>query len=265
MHHDETDQALVGDYAWIRSDAAFQALVRRHVNLVYATALRQIGNRGLAEEITQNTFVALARKAPGLTGHGTIAGWLHRTALLEAQRRIRTELRRRRRETTAAELQQLAAAGAEPLDDLGPFLDEALLQLGEGERTALVLRFFQDRRLAEVGAALGISEEAARKRVDRAVARLAGFLRSQGFPVAGATVSGLAGQAAVTAPTSLAASAAAAGLAAGTAQTALPGLTLLLGPLTPAKAVVFGALLAVATLAWQRHQLQAAGSVNPSL
>ena len=97
------DSELVTAYAAEGSEPAFRTLVARHVNLVYATARRQVGDAGLAEEITQNVFIALARKAPRLAGSQTLAGWLHRTAILEAKARIRAELRRGRRENIAAQ------------------------------------------------------------------------------------------------------------------------------------------------------------------
>src|SRR5262245_4313564 len=98
------DRELVSAYAAQGSEVAFRALVQRHVDLVYATALRQVGDSGLAEEITQNVFVTLASKAPRLGGIETLAGWLHRATVLESKSRIRSELRRRRREEMAAEL-----------------------------------------------------------------------------------------------------------------------------------------------------------------
>src|SRR5467141_2170443 len=98
-----TDCELVTAYAAQGSENAFRALVGRHVNLVYATALRQVGDPALAEEITQNVFIALARKAPRLAGIQTLAGWLHCSTILEAKARVRAELRRGRREEMAAE------------------------------------------------------------------------------------------------------------------------------------------------------------------
>jgi DNA-directed RNA polymerase specialized sigma24 family protein len=97
-----TDRDLVRSYAREGSETAFRALVSRHVDPVSATAYRQVGDTGLAEEITQNVFVRLARKATVLAGHETIAGWLHRCAILESKARFRAEMRRRRREEIAA-------------------------------------------------------------------------------------------------------------------------------------------------------------------
>src|SRR5256885_6776605 len=95
------DQDLLREYREGGSEGAFQSLVQRHVNLVYSTALRRLRDSGLAEEVTQNVFVVLARKAPFLDRHIGLAGWLYKTTLLEARHRQRSELRRKRREETA--------------------------------------------------------------------------------------------------------------------------------------------------------------------
>src|SRR5258707_9904596 len=166
------DIELVADYAAKGSETAFRALVARHVDMVYATAFRQLGDRGMAEEVSQNVFVTLARKAPRLAGIETLAGWLHRATVLEAKGRIRAELRRRRREAAAAELATLQHEGAPALDVLIPLLDEALLHLRDTDRMALVLRFLEDRSLRDVGQLLGVDEDAARKRVSRALDRV---------------------------------------------------------------------------------------------
>src|SRR6266513_1274883 len=209
------DRELVTAYAARGSETAFRALVTGHVPLVYATALRQLGDAGLAEEITQNVFIALARKAPRLAGFETLAGWLHRTTILEAKARIRAELRRKRREETAAEITLLQSEGASPLEALVPLLDEGLLDLRAGDRLALVLRFLEERSLRDVGAALGVDEDAARKRVSRALDRLAGFFRQRGFAVpTGTGCAALLASTTQAAPAALAASAANAGLAA---------------------------------------------------
>src|SRR5262245_66646714 len=119
------DRELVSAYVQEGSETAFRALVTRHVDLVYATALRQVGDAGMAEEVAQNVFVCLARKAPRLGGVETLAGWLHRTTVFESKSRIRAELRRKRRDETAAELASIQHEGASTLEALVPLLDEA--------------------------------------------------------------------------------------------------------------------------------------------
>ena len=252
------DRDLVRSYASEGSETAFRALVGRHVGLVFATALRQVGDTGLAEEITQNVFVHLARKAPSLAGHETIAGWLHRSAILESKARFRSEMRRRRREEVAAALAETELQGRDPSEDLTPLLDEALLQLREADRLALVLRFLEERSLREVGNALGIDEDAARKRVSRALARVTEFFRNRGFALpsaGGAALFSQATQAAPAVPAGLASSAAAAGLAASGPASGLGLLLLSVMSLTKTQTALLCGLLVLAPLAWQSASL----------
>lgn len=254
MTAETQDRELVGAYAREGSDAAFHALVRRHVDLVYATAFRQIGDRGCAEEVTQNVFVALARKAPRLAGLETLAGWLHRTAVLEAKARIRSELRRRERESAAGQLAELRREGTPALEALVPLLDEALLHLRETDRLALIVRFMEDRPLREVGEVLGVDEDAARKRVSRALERVAEFFRARGFALPGGATAGataLLGQGVQAAPAGLATTSAAAGLAAGGAATGVSALVFSLMTLTKSQTALLCAVLATVPLAWQ--------------
>jgi len=270
-----SDRELVGSYAREGSESAFRALVSRHVNLVFATAWRQVGDRGLAEEITQNTFMALARKAPSLASHETIAGWLHRTAILEAKLRIRTELRRQRREDIAAQFSQIESSGIPTTQDLLPLLDEGLIQLRESERLAIVLRFLEGLSLAEVGSTLGVSEEAARKRVDRALTRLTKFFRVRGFPLAGAASTTLLTHAAQVAPTGLATNAANAALLAAASTSASAGAGALTTwfaswtGLTKTQAIVAGVILGSMPLGWslvqQRTEAQSRISIQAQL
>jgi RNA polymerase sigma factor (sigma-70 family) len=262
------DRDLVRSYASEGSETAFRALVGRHVDLVFATALRQVGDTGLAEEITQNVFVHLARKAPSLAGHETIAGWLHRSAILESKARFRAEMRRRRREEVAAALAETESAGRDPAADLSPLLDEALLQLREADRLALVLRFLEERSLREVGASLGIDEDAARKRVSRALSRVTEFFRNRGFalpPAGGAALLSRVTQAAPTVPAGLASSAAAAGLAAGGPASGFGLLLLSVMSLTKTQTALLCGVLVLAPLAWQSASLAHAQRAVDSL
>jgi uncharacterized protein (TIGR03435 family) len=186
------DIALLKKYADGQSETAFAALVERHVNLVYSAALRGVGNASAAEEITQAVFIILARKAKSLGGgwqqrlvaavrlrrDGSVAatslsGWLYQTARLTAANYLRGEIRRQNREQEAY---METTLNESPPDEawlqLAPLLDDAMGRLGEKDRNALVLRFFENRNLREVGAALGASEDAAKMRVNRALEKL---------------------------------------------------------------------------------------------
>src|SRR4051812_1761648 len=140
-----SDQSLLQQYVSRGSEQAFAALVRRHMSLVFGAAMRKLGNRSLAEEITQTVFVLLARKAPFLCQRGNLSGWLHQSTLLECRHRLRGELRRRRREETAMEMQQ--SANDCPL---AHEIDDALLELAEKDRQPLLLRFFETLSLRDV-------------------------------------------------------------------------------------------------------------------
>src|SRR5262245_18405878 len=127
----ERDSVLIDEFSARRSEDAFAALVQRHVNLVFATALRQVGEHGLAEEVTQNVFLALAQSAGKLGRHPTIAGWLYQTTLNKSRERLRSEFRRHRREQVALNLELAKSEGDSVWAPVVPLLDDALLELGE--------------------------------------------------------------------------------------------------------------------------------------
>ena len=211
----EKDFELLRRFARGGDQAAFEALVRRHLDLVYATAWRKLEDSGAAEEVTQNVFAALARKAWQFAPDSSLPAWLHRCALLEAKDWLRGELRRRRREKAAVELgTTMKTPDDQPaVRALIPLLDEALLSLREPDRAALLLRYYENRSLRDVGAALGVGEDAAQKRVAAAVERLTRFFQLRGYKTA--TVAGMAAtlqHTAVSAPDFVAASVVRAGL-----------------------------------------------------
>jgi RNA polymerase sigma factor (sigma-70 family) len=209
MNEQRTDFELLRAFAREGDQAAFAALARRHVDLVYATALRKTEDPGAAEEVAQNVFLSLARKAWQFAPDNSLPAWLYRAALLESKDWLRSELRRRRREQTAAELATtMNTPDQEPaLRALLPLLDEALLSLREKERAALLLRFFENQPLKEVGAALGVGEDAAQKRVASALQKLTAFFQRRGFKSATIAVTAAALQhTAVSAPATVAAS-----------------------------------------------------------
>src|SRR5579862_3308431 len=179
-----TDAQLLRSYAEGRGEAAFAELVRRHIDFVHSAAQRMVGDPHLAEDVTQGVFVALAKNASQLAERAVLSGWLHRTAQNIAAQSVRTDVRRRRREQEAAVMNELLSAESEASwECISPHLDAALGELDEPDREALFLRYFKNGDLRTVGAALGISDDAAQKRVSRAVERLREFLAKRGVTV----------------------------------------------------------------------------------
>ena len=154
-----------------RSEPAFAQLVRRYAPLVYSVAKRRLANASLAEDVTQLVFIRLAKNPPGVQSPAQLAAWLHRTAVNVAIDTWRTETRRHNREQQAVAMEPATPEDA-LWQDIAPQLDDALNQIKEEERQALLLRFFGQKPMREVGAALGVSEDAAKMRVSRALDRL---------------------------------------------------------------------------------------------
>jgi RNA polymerase sigma factor (sigma-70 family) len=158
MREGQNDFALLQAFVRRGEQAAFAELVQRHLDLVYATAFHKVLEQGAAQEIAQNVFLVLSRKAWQFALEDSLPSWLHKTTLLKTKEWLRGELRRRRREQTAVELgTTMNAPEDQPaLRTLVPLLDEALLSLREKERAALLLRFYEKQSLRQVGAALGV-------------------------------------------------------------------------------------------------------------
>lgn len=250
------DTALLRLYVADRSEAAFTELVRRHIGLVHATALRRVGGDAhLADDVTQTVFISLARKAPALLDRTSLAGWLYLGTQLAAAAVVRGEQRRKARETTAhtMDLTNTPDHQAADLAQLRPLLDDAMVSLKDDEREAIVLRFFQKQTFAEIGDALRVTEEAARKRVDRSLDKLHALLSRRGITssVAGLGVA-LTAAGVSTMPESLVARVTAGAvtqMAADVAAVTVTGVTATLMPLAAAAAVALGTV----ALLSQRH------------
>lgn len=219
------DATLLQAYAHQRSEADFAELVRRHVDFVYGIALRELnGDTHLAQDATQLVFTDLARKAGRLAGHRLLAGWLFNSTRYAAANLVRGARRRQAREQAAQLMETMN--GPEPADALEwervrPVLDEALGELNDRDREAVLLRFLQNRDYAAIGARLALSDNAARMCVDRALDKLrAGLARRGVTSSAAALAAALTTQAVVAAPVGLATSVTSAALATGGAATA---------------------------------------------
>jgi RNA polymerase sigma factor (sigma-70 family) len=184
------------------SQDAFAELVRGYVDLVFSVAQRRLGNPALAEEAAQSVFSRLASHVPSFPSEPALLGWLHRTTVHVAIDTWRNETRRRAREEKAASMHPTNDQSND--SPLIAELDEALNDLSEQDRQTLLLRFFQGRKMRELGDFLGISEDAAKMRVNRSLERLRERLALRGIQSTAVLLSALLAEQAVTAaPTAL--------------------------------------------------------------
>ena len=265
-----TDQQLLRDYTGHRSEAAFAELVRRHVDFVYSVALRMVRDAHLAEDVTQNAFVALAQNAGQLTDRSVLSGWLHRTAQNLAANAVRSEVRRRAREQEAAAMNELFAAEPEATwEHIAPHLDAALGELSEPDRDALLLRYFERKSAREMAQTFGTSEDAAQKRVSRAVERLRDFFSKRNVTVGASALAVLISANAVqAAPVGLAVTIATTAVLAGTAaQTSTVIAATKAIAMTTMQKTITAALLAAAvgTGIYEAHQASRLRDENQSL
>lgn len=238
---------------------AFRALVERHLGLVFGLAMRRTGQRALAEDISQNVFAALAKRAAKLRAEPTIAGWLHRATMIECADALRRESAHGRK--LAAFSEHVATQpGRSVWSEALPLLDEAIAALPGADRDLILMRFFERKGYRDIATALGKSEDAAQKQGERALQKLADLLARKGVAFSTASLASLL--------MAQAASAAPIGLALTLAKGALAGIStlesksLLLQTLefmahTKTRTAVAVALLAAAPILWQAAEIRA--------
>jgi len=200
-----SDSELLADWLGWQREPAFHALVARYAGLVHATAKRTCGDDSLAAEASQLTFIALAQKAKSLATCASLGGWLHLTAMMQAKNLLRKSQRekRKRQLLQAAMETEPSHSSNDVWQEMQPVLDAALAALSDKDREALLLRFYRSLTIREIADTLGIANDAAQKRIDRATERLRGKLARRGCQaggsLAGVMIVGFAadGQAAV--------------------------------------------------------------------
>ena len=181
-----SDRELLRAFAEQGDEAAFAEVVRLQASFVYSVALRVCRNPHLAEDVTQAVFSKMARKAAKLSQYRSLAGWLHTTARHGAIDAVRNEARRRTRDQEAALMQSDHNHPEADWAEIGPVLDEAVDQLGDRDRHAVLLRFFHGQSHQEIGQTLGLSENAANKCVERALKKLRTHFARRGVVISSA-------------------------------------------------------------------------------
>lgn len=251
---------LLTDYLASGSETAFRELVASYVDLVYSAAIRLVnGDAHLAEDVAQTVFADLAKLARTLPKEVMLGGWLHRHTCFVASKVLRSERRRQERERQAVEMNTLEDHSAANLASLTPVLDEAVNQLNAEDRAAILLRFFEQKDFRSVGESLGSTEEAARKRVDRALEKLQGLLKLRGVTLSGtALATALAAHSVSAAPVGLAVTASSFALASAAAGTTTTLTALQIMGMTKLKIAVVTAIVAAGVaIPWViQHQTQ---------
>jgi RNA polymerase sigma factor (sigma-70 family) len=262
---DTSDMDLVREFASRNSEPAFAELVRRHINLVYSVAVRFTGNAGDAQDVAQAVFIILARKAAGLSARTVLTGWLYEATRFTAIQLLRTQARRQAHEQKASMQSILDQPDHDNVwRQLAPHLEAAMSRLGERDRALLALRYYENKTGSEAAALLGIREEAARKRTNRALEKLRTFFLKRGVDSTAATIAEtISANSVQAAPVALAKAVAAVAIAKG-ATASISTLTLIKGALkimawTKAKTVVVigvGILFAAGTTTVTLKEIQ---------
>jgi RNA polymerase sigma factor (sigma-70 family) len=234
------DSELLRRYRESRCERAFTELVERHIDFVYSAARRQVaGNADLAKDVAQQVFIDLAQKASSLSADTVLTAWLYSRTRFGASKALRTEQRRQAREEKACMEPQPPSTPEPGWNELQPVLDTVMHELDERDRTAVLLRYFERRPLADVGAKLGLTEDAARMRLGRALDKLRQLLARRGITSTTAALAGLLAQQTVTA--------APAGLALNIAGTALASVSVTTTGLTLSAIMATKLKIALAT------------------
>ncbi|MBC8109332.1 MAG: sigma-70 family RNA polymerase sigma factor, partial [Anaerolineae bacterium] len=191
---DSSDTELLDAWRRSRDRSAMDRLIRRHIHFVYGAARRILRDSSWAEDVTQAVLMLLIQKSPRLPSDPAIAVWLHRTTRYACANARKMQTRRAIREHRVANQHVESANMANEIDNLAerderehllPMLDEAITHLGERDRSGVILCYFQRRTFREIGAMLGTTEEAARKRVGRAVERIREYFLARGVAPSG--------------------------------------------------------------------------------
>jgi RNA polymerase sigma factor (sigma-70 family) len=255
------DVQLLRNYVEHGNEAAFREIVVRHTDAVYSAALRQISSPDLARDVAQSVFTDLARKAPSLSrtleASASLLGWLYRSTRFAALNQLRDDHRRQTRERLAMQQFDPAPDPTPEWERIGPVLDKAMADLSDDDREALLLRFFQSHNFDAIGQSLGVSDDAAQKRVRRALEKLRIHLTSRGVTTSAAALSvALSAHVVQAAPAGLAAVLSNAALAGSTLATTATVTAAETIAMTTLQKTIIGATLAVAvgTGIYEAHQ-----------
>ncbi|MCD6051957.1 MAG: hypothetical protein K0Q55_3375 [Verrucomicrobia bacterium] len=259
---EQDDEVLLRAFVEAGTETAFRELVRRHLGMVMGVAMRRMGDRGLAEEVAQQVFTALAGKAGRINAKSNLGGWLYRATLLECSEMMRKEQNRKRKLDAFSDHSLIEGEGQSVWREALPVLDEAIEALPTADRSMILLRFFERKSFQQIAATIGKSESAAQKQCERALEKLSALLKRKGVAVpATVLAAGLTAQVTEGVPAGLAVTisqSAMAGAKAFTAKTLiLQTLEIMAQAKTKAVAVVLTVALVPLAIQWnQNNELQ---------
>jgi RNA polymerase sigma factor (sigma-70 family) len=197
------DTALLRSFAEQGDERSLEVLIRHHMGFVYSVALRRVnGDSHHAQDISQQVFADMGRKAKALSGHPALKAWLYTATRFAAGKLMKAEQRRRAREE-AQSMDETFLRNTPPVewDRLRPVLDEALEHLGNRDRRVVIQRFFGGRTFGQIGQSEGITEDGARLRVSRALGKMAAVMKRRGIESTAAGLAlGLTAEAAASVP-----------------------------------------------------------------
>lgn len=182
----DSDWTLLQDFIRDGSRWQLERLIQRHINMVYSTALRDVRDPHLAQDVTQAVFVVLLGKASKIRQGTVLGGWLFRTTRFCARDALKRERRRDRHEREAAAMKPSNGdrAAADAWDQIRPLLNEGIASLHRRDRDAIVMRYLENNTVAEVARRMHSTEAAARQRLFRAVGKLRQFFARRGLGTA---------------------------------------------------------------------------------
>jgi RNA polymerase sigma-70 factor (ECF subfamily) len=193
---DKANDGLMNDHQLLcayaqGNEQAFETLVEKYFRMVYTVAARQTGDSHLAEEIAQSVFLILSRKARGFSSKSSIPGWLLRTTRFVCRDAIKMRRRRDQNERKLAVNLEHQLETKPDTSAMELLLEEAIQALRPDEQAGIVARFFEGKDFQEIAEMFAITEDAARKRTSRCLAKLQSFMEKRGAKVSLPTLSGL--------------------------------------------------------------------------
>jgi RNA polymerase sigma factor (sigma-70 family) len=188
------DRLLLHDFVTHGSRAAFESILRRYSRLVYSSALRQTRDTHLADDITQQVFILLARKAYRIPRDVLLSAWLLATTrycCANARRARRSRAHHERKAAMQSPTETSTADSSPDWDRLSPLLDAAIASLSRADQQAILLRFFENRPIPEIASIFNVSDDSARHRIFRAIGRLRTFLTRRNIDLSVASIDAL--------------------------------------------------------------------------